>query len=265
MLADRFIDASSEGATNQAANDRTWKFGHVIVDEAQEISPMAWRMIFRRNPNRSMTIVGDLAQSGAPWAPDQWGSILDKYAKDNWRLTELTVNYRTPSEIMELAEPVLAIAAPGIKAPAAIRDSGYVPRRYSALRYGIANATAAVVAHELQSLAEGRLAVLAPETLVGELGAALEERLPEWFTGTGRADDDRVVLLGVREAKGLEFDAVVVVEPGLIVNASPRGRSDLYVALTRATQRLALVHQSPLPPELDRLSDDILSPAPVPE
>ena len=265
MLADRFTDASGDGVANQAANDRTWKFGHVIVDEAQEISPMAWRMIFRRNPNRSMTIVGDLAQSGAPWAPENWGAILDRYATGNWRLTELTVNYRTPSEIMQLAEPVLAIAAPGVKAPAAIRDSDYVPRRVSALACGIAKATAAVVADELRSLEEGRLAVLAPQELVGELAAALEERLPEWFARTGRTDDDRVVLLGVREAKGLEFDAVVVVEPDLIVNASPRGRSDLYVALTRATQRLALVHELPLPPELGGLSCEILVPVAVPD
>jgi DNA helicase IV len=250
QLADRFADPGTDSLAAQAANDRTWKFGHVIVDEAQELSPMAWRMIFRRNPNRSMTIVGDLAQSGAPWAPASWSEVLDRHAPDRWRITELTVNYRTPREIMALAAPVLAAVAPDIVAPIAIRDSGQPPRRYSASTEGLDAAVTAVVGDEVATHLEGRVAVIAPDVLIESLRDALTQALPGTFGDRRHTEDARVVLLGVRDAKGLEFDAVVLVEPAALVAASPKGHNDLYVALTRATQRLAVVHATPLPEAL---------------
>ena len=128
-FADRFADQSGDTIAEQAAKDRTWKFGHVIVDEAQELSPMAWRMLFRRNPNRSMTVVGDLAQCSANWAPASWGEVLEEFARDRWRVAELTVNYRTPTEIMESANAVLRLAAPDVTPTVAIRSSGTSPYR----------------------------------------------------------------------------------------------------------------------------------------
>jgi len=247
LLADRFAGKGPEDLAALAATDRTWKFGHVIVDEAQELSPMTWRMIFRRNPTRSMTIVGDLAQASSPWAPPSWGSVLDPYGEDGWRQVELTVNYRTPREIMELAAPVLHAGSPGMVAPGAIRDAGYLPVAYESTSDQLGVSTFRAVAHELQNLDEGRLCVLAPGALIDEIRATLAGLLPIWFASGTRTDDARVVLLDVRDAKGLEFDVVVLVEPEMMIESSPRGLSDLYVALTRATQRLVMVHAKGLP------------------
>lgn len=208
---------------------------------------MTWRMIFRRNPTRSMTIVGDLAQASSPWAPPSWGSVLDRYGEDGWREVELTVNYRTPREIMELAAPVLHAGSPGMVAPGAIRDAGYLPVVYESTPDQLGVSTYRAVAHELQNFEEGRLCVLAPGALIDEIRATLAGLLPIWFASGTRTDDARVVLLDVRDAKGLEFDVVVLVEPEMIIEASPRGLSDLYVALTRATQRLVMVHAKGLP------------------
>ena len=208
---------------------------------------MTWRMIFRRNPSRSMTIVGDLAQASSPWSPSSWGEVLDSYGADRWSEVQLTVNYRTPSEIMHLAVPVLAAASPGVVAPAAIRDAGSIPIAYLSDPNNLGVSIFRVVANELSTLEEGRLAVLVPSSILEPLRESLAQQLPLYFAGGNRADDARVVLLDTRDAKGLEFDVVIVVEPQLMIDASPRGMSDLYVALTRATQRLIFVHETPLP------------------
>src|SRR5207302_11473948 len=111
LLADRYRERSDLTAAERAAEDRTWTFGHVIVDEAQELSPMAWRVLMRRCPNRSMTIVGDLAQTGASWGPASWAELFDRHAPNRWRRAELTVDYRPPTGIMEVATAGLASAA----------------------------------------------------------------------------------------------------------------------------------------------------------
>ncbi|HET8788282.1 MAG TPA: helicase, partial [Actinomycetes bacterium] len=105
------------GLAERARQDRGWVFGHVIVDEAQELSPMAWRMVMRRSPSRSMTVVGDVAQTGAPWGPGSWAQALDPHAAGRWRVEELTVNYRTPAEIMAVAADVLAAMDAGLAPP----------------------------------------------------------------------------------------------------------------------------------------------------
>jgi len=249
-FADRFADQSGDTIAEQAAKDRTWKFGHVIVDEAQELSPMAWRMLFRRNPNRSMTVVGDLAQCSANWAPASWGEILEEFAADRWRVAELTVNYRTPTEIMESANAVLRLAAPDVTPTVAIRSSGTSPyrRRIDSATRGAE--VAAVVEAELQELGEGRLCVIAPATRHAELAPALSELLGDRFDPQNPLGA-QVALVAVAEAKGLEFDGVVIVEPGEIVAMSARGANDLYVALTRATQRLVALYSGSLPAVLE--------------
>ncbi|MGW4474147.1 HelD family protein [Nonomuraea sp. NPDC004354] len=224
----------------RAAADRTWAYGHVIVDEAQELSPMAWRAVMRRCPTRSMTIVGDIAQTGSSAGARSWGQVLDPYVAGRWREETLTINYRTPVELMEVASRVLATIDPALRAPTSVRDSGARP--WSA------------PLSDLPELARqeagdgGRVAVLAPDALL--------DKVAEMAGGaTGRdALDAAVAVLGVTEAKGLEFDSVIVAEPGQILGQSPRGASDLYVALTRATQRLGVVHEGPLPEPLHGLA-----------
>ena len=124
VLAARYEDEENLTPAERAAADRTWAFGHVIVDEAQELSEMAWRMLMRRVPVKSMTIVGDVAQTGDLAGLPSWDQALAPYVKDRWRLAELTINYRTPAEIMDVAADVLAGIDPALEAPRSVRTSG---------------------------------------------------------------------------------------------------------------------------------------------
>ena len=231
----------------RAAEDRTWGFGHVIVDEAQELSPMAWRLLTRRCPGRSMTIVGDLAQTGAPAGLSTWGEALDAYTAGRWRTVELTINYRTPAEIMRVTEGVLRAVDPALTAPSAVRGNGIRPwsLRLPADDRGPALRTA--VEKEIAALDGGRMAILHAPQWPAELIDALAE-----LDGVVRSDgpsalDSPVVLMTAAQAKGLEFDAVLVVEPAEILAAHTRGVNDLYVALTRATKSLGVIHSRELP------------------
>src|SRR6185437_6225464 len=124
-LHDEVVDWTS--TAERAALDREWTYGHVIVDEAQELSAIAWRMVMRRCPMRSMTLVGDLAQTSDPAGASSWARVLRPYARQGFRVEELTVNYRTPAEIMTIAEPVLAAIDPALTAPTSVRDAGFAP------------------------------------------------------------------------------------------------------------------------------------------
>ncbi len=126
-LAARYEDEQNLTAAERAAADRTWVFGHVIVDEAQELSQLAWRMLMRRCPARSLTIVGDVAQTGDLGGLPSWGEALDPYLGDRWRLAPLTVNYRTPAEVMAVAADVLAQIDPALETPRSVRESGRQP------------------------------------------------------------------------------------------------------------------------------------------
>jgi DNA helicase IV len=241
-LAQRQQMRSHETTAERAATDRTWTYGHVIVDEAQELSPMAWRVLMRRCPSRSMTVVGDVAQTGDAAGARSWADVLGPWVADRWRLEQLTVNYRTPAEIAAVADDVLAALDAGIEPPTSVRATGEAPRSVPVRE--LADELPAVVAEEAAAVGDGRVAVLAPGALVDGLRALL---------GTGTDLEEPIVVLTVAEAKGLEFDAVVLVEPRQILDASPRGMNNLYVALTRATQRLAVVHSGALPRVLSRL------------
>ncbi|MEU6432011.1 PhoH family protein [Microbispora sp. NPDC046973] len=254
MDAERFAERQQAEETylttaERAARDRTWAFGHVIVDEAQELSEMAWRMVMRRIPGRSMTIVGDIAQTGSAAGAASWARVLDPYVAGRWREEHLTVNYRTPAELMEVAARVLDLVGPDLKAPESVRETGERPW---ALRVAALAEAGPVVAAEV--VGEGRLVVIAPAGMTEEIGTIVRAAVPDAATGPGPAAlDAPVAVLSVTEAKGLEFDSVIVVEPGRILRESPRGPSDLYVALTRATSRLGVVHVEELPKVLNGL------------
>jgi DNA helicase IV len=247
--------APDVGLADRARQDRTWVFGHVIVDEAQELSAMAWRMLMRRSPSRSMTVVGDVAQTGSPWGPGSWARALDPHAPGRWRVEQLTVNYRTPAEIMVVAADVLAAVAADLEPPRSVREAGTHPWSLR-LAPGRLHAELPVrLAAEAAAVGDGKLAVLVPAQRAEgeELAAAIGVALPAATARQGPSVlDARVAVLTVPEAKGLEFDAVVVVDPAAIL-AGPRGASDLYVALTRTTARLGVIHPGDLPPVLSRL------------
>ncbi len=254
-LAGRFADEGPTlSAAERAAVDRTWAYGHVVVDEAQELSAMAWRLLMRRNPTKSMTLVGDVAQTGSAAGARSWDEVLDPYVAGRWRLTELTVNYRTPAPVMVLASAMLAAAGIETKAPRSVREGDFPPSAQT-FTSGDDDAVVAAVVAELEVLGEGRMAVIAAPSQVPSLHRALAAALPAGVVAAGTgALDAPVAVLAVNQAKGLEFDAVVLVEPAAILAASARGANDLYVAMTRPTQRLRVLHSEPLPAGLDTLA-----------
>ena len=238
-------------------------YGHIVVDEVQDLSPMQLRMLARRSLSGSMTVVGDIAQATGPWAPESWDDVTRHLSPQRaTRLVELTVSYRTPAEVIAVAAQVLAVAAPGIAPPRPVRQSGFTPRIISASRTGLAAAVAQATREEVSVVAPGRVAVLGPAVMLPELARALSDAGldptdPRDPSGEGLAAG--LVLLPADETNGLEFDAVVVVEPALVAAvgeevtgesppvATTRGLRTLYVALTRPTRRLAVVHADRCP------------------
>ena len=223
---------------------------------------MAWRMVMRRVPTKSLTVVGDVAQTGNPAGARSWGEMLDPYVKGRWREERLTVNYRTPAEIMAVAAGVLAAVAPGEEPPESVREEGEHPRAVRA-RGELGADVARVVEEEVTGLTaaeEGRLAVIAPAARIAELAAQVPGAVPG---DRAEALDARVALLTVTQAKGLEFDRVVLADPAGIIAQSPNGGHDLYVAITRATHRLAVVYEGELPPLLGSLRSTVEDPTPV--
>jgi DNA helicase IV len=226
-LAERFIERDTPELTERAAADRDWTYRHVMADEAQELSEMDWRVLMRRCPGRSFTVVGDLAQRRSVAGATSWDTMLEPYVPGRWVYRLLSVNYRTPAEIMTVAAALLAEFAPGVQPPESVRARGVQPwsRRVTE------DELAAVIEEFVRDEAgrEGTSVVIGPPGVPGAVVAS--------------------------ETKGLEFDAVLVVEPERILTDSPRGAAELYVALTRATQRLGVLHQGPLPRALTGLAE----------
>ncbi|MEV7041430.1 RNA polymerase recycling motor ATPase HelR [Amycolatopsis sp. NPDC051061] len=218
-LADRFVEQDTRTLVERASADRDWTYRHVVVDEAQELSEMDWRVLMRRCPGRSFTVVGDLAQRRSAAGARAWGAMLTPYVADRWVYRSLTVNYRTPAEIMAVAASVLAGFAPDVVPPESVRACGVPP--WSRQVTGDDRAAAIEEFVREEAGREGTSVVIGPPGVPGAVPAS--------------------------ETKGLEFDAVLVVEPAAILADSA---ADLYVALTRATQRLGVLHEGPLPAEL---------------
>lgn len=222
------------------AQERT-EYAHVIVDEAQDLTPMQWRMIGRRGRHATWTVVGDPAQSS--WSdPDEAAEARDEALGTRPRRRfELTVNYRNPAEIAELAAKVLALAMPGSTSPSAVRSTGVRPR-FTAVRDSLAKTVREEAARLLDQV-DGTVGVVVAMNRRAEAA--------RWLAGLG----DRVVALGSLEAKGLEYDATVVVSPAEIADESPAGLRVLYVALTRATQQLTVVSADRDEPDTNGVPD----------
>ncbi|BAU83612.1 ATP-dependent helicase [Streptomyces laurentii] len=221
------------------------EYAHVIVDEAQDLTPMQWRMVGRRGRHATWTVVGDPAQSS--WSdPDEAAAARDEALGTRPRRRfELTVNYRNPAEIAELAAKVLALAMPGKESPRAVRSTGVEPRFVALAEPGTAAMAAAVRAEAERLLGE----------VDGTVGVVVamdrRKQAAGWLGGLG----DRVVALGSLEAKGLEYDATVVVSPAEIADESPAGLRVLYVALTRSTQALTVIAGERDLPDADGVPD----------
>ncbi|MGN7701502.1 HelD family protein [Cellulosimicrobium sp. 22601] len=217
-----------EFLAQRATTRRDWVYGHVVVDEAQELSPMQWHMVLRRCPTRSVTAVGDVDQTEAPHRHTDWADVVGPVFGERWHRADLTICYRTPREVIELVGPVLRAAGSRNAPPRAVRDAGVAPRDVVVPADASDATLGAAVAAEVARLAErydgGSVGVVAPRDRLCRLGAAVSG----------------VPVLSTSEAKGLEWDAVVVVDPDGIA-AEPRGRNGLYVAMTRCTQELARV------------------------
>ncbi len=250
-------------------NDRvtgdTPQFGHVVIDEAQDLSSMELRMVARRSTARSLTILGDLAQSTTPWGQDSWTNVLADlgHQRPDARgrvpspvagdVHRLTVGYRVPSQLVAFANRLLPSAAPGVDPLTSVREGPAEPETLLVERTELASALvgAARRLHELSGL----VGVLVPSTMVDETVSAFQRA--HVVASDSRSNvrlDEGISIIAAESSKGLEFDSVVVAEPLRIINEHPGGKRHgyrtLFVALTRATQRVAVVHSEGLPVEL---------------
>ncbi|MEK9937366.1 MAG: hypothetical protein VW552_01420 [Ilumatobacter sp.] len=230
--------------------DEIRTYGHIVVDEVQDLTPMALRMVTRRSLNGSMTVVGDLAQATGALAPAVWDDVV-AHLPDRRppRVIGLSVGYRIPSEIMAVADVVMEAAAPGLRRPESVRSGGEQPRLVP-VEAGRAASVAGEVAASLAALPDGSVAVIAPDSMVDEMSEALTSAGIDHGRAGVSGLERQVTVVPVSVAKGLELDSVVVVEPASIVDEGHLGLRSLYVALTRSTRRLAVVHSAPLPEPL---------------
>jgi len=234
--------------------DTVRTYGHIVIDEVQDLSPMDLRMLDRRSLNGSMTVVGDIAQATGAWAHDDWEGILRHLPNRRPPVRhELTVGYRIPGPLMDVAARVLAVAAPDLAPPRSVRGDGDPPR-FVALTGEQAeklDGLAEVVRSELEAVGAGNLAVVTTDSQAADVEDALERAGIAYGRPTRQGLDAQVAVVPVGLVKGLEVDGAVVVEPARMVRERAQGLRALYVALTRATRRVAIVHAEPLPPVLE--------------
>ena len=224
---------------------RTPSLAHVVVDEAQDLSPMECRALGRRCSTGSATVLGDLAQGTTPWAAPSWPSLLANLGKPDTSVRELSVGYRVPRQILDYASTLLEVIAPELKPASSLRAD---PGALDLTRVPAASLDRALVAACQQACARpGSVAVIAADPQVPELGRTLGRGGVGYGTP---GEDATLTLVPVTMAKGLEYDHVIVVEPARIAGAEARGLQRLYVALTRAVSRLTVLYSEPLPAPL---------------
>jgi DNA helicase IV len=227
--------------------ERTPGYGHVVLDEAQDLSPMQCRAVARRLAAGSLTVLGDLAQATSPWAPSDWQETLAGLGRPATVVRPLTRGYRVPGEVLDFANRLLPLIAPDLPAATAVRtDPGALRvRPVTALGGPLADVVGELAA------APGSIGVVCAAAAVAEVAALLTVAgLPAQVLADDGGEAGRVAVVPATLAKGLEFDAVVVVDPATIVAAEPRGLHRLYVVLTRAVSTLVVLHRNDLPEPL---------------
>lgn len=258
ITAEQIAELNEEGrermtAARAAQVDRTWAYGHVVVDEAQELSPMQWRLLMRRCPMKSFTIVGDIAQASSAAASSSWARALEPFVGDRFTLDELTVNYRTPAQISDAAVAVARAAGLEISAPTAVREGNWAPEARIVGPDQLMPSLIDTVSKELAQGNGGLIGVIVADARYRETAQALAQA-HQGKTGTSQsALEHQILVLTPWEAKGLEFDTVIIVEPQDLVQAANGSVGDLYVSMTRPTQRLYLLAGSVLPAGLEGL------------
>jgi DNA helicase IV len=226
-------------------------YGHIVIDEVQDLTPMQLRMAARRSLSGSMTVVGDIAQATGSHAPRDWGDVLAHLPNRRpARLTELTVGYRIPSQAMALANRVLRVAAPALTPPTSVREGEDPPELVQVDGDGLTATLVGTTRRVADRVGDGSVAIIVPASLVELTAGALDDAGVVYGLATTQGLDAPVTIVPVHLVKGLELDGVVVVEPARIVHEEAQGLRALYVALTRATKHLAVVHAEPLPEAL---------------
>jgi DNA helicase IV len=233
------------------ASDDIETYGHIVVDEVQDLTPMQLQMVARRSLNGAMTVVGDIAQATGPFAPSDWRDVLALLPKNrDAKVAELSVGYRIPRQIMEFAGRLLATAAPGQTPPTAVREGDHEPRIVNATAASLAATVAAEARTLVTELAGGRVAVVCPDDTVDQMAVALDAAGLAYGRAGESALEAMLTIVPVGVVKGLEMDGVIVVEPTAMYDSPDVGPRGVYVALTRPTQRLVVVHSRELPREL---------------
>lgn len=226
-------------------------YGHIVVDEAQDLSPMQLRMLRRRSLNGSMTVVGDIAQATGAWSHGDWFEVLDHLPKRRpSRMVELTVGYRIPAPTMALAARVLAEVAPDLAPPQSVRLEGAPPQIVATSEADFGVSLVRTLRAEVGAVGAGNVAVICPGSMADEIDVLLDAHGLRHGHATSQGLEQQVTVVPVRLVKGLELDATVVVEPARIVAEERQGLRALYVGLTRATKRLTVLHAEPLPKAL---------------
>jgi DNA helicase IV len=234
------------GKIDDADEIRT--YGHIVVDEVQDLTPMQLRMVTRRSLSGSMTVVGDIAQATGPLAANDWNDVLEHLpSKKDPRVVGLSVGYRIPAQIMELADKVMLAATPGLRAPRSVREGDEGPAIIPVAAG--ASLVDAVVAYAATVTARGggRAAIICAEDSIEEISNALNTAGIKHGLARAAGLDQDLSIVPATMAKGLELDDVIVVEPAAVVAEDPQGLRLLYVTLTRSTRSLSIVHQQPLP------------------
>jgi DNA helicase IV len=229
--------------------EREQSFGHVVVDEAQDLSPMQARAIARRSEHGSITLLGDLAQGTAPWATADWRDTLRHLGKPDAVVVPLTIGFRVPAAVLALANRLLPALGVDVPEAVSLRRDGDL----SIVRVPASSDVDAAMLVEVTAALEheGSVAVIAADAAVDRLRAHLAAAGLPAATPDDVETEARVTVVPATIVKGLEYDHVIVVEPADIVAAEPRGLHRLYVVLTRAVSRLSVVHARPMPAPLD--------------